>query len=1158
MKLNKYSWLAALPMIFTACQEDTLVKEQQQDKIYTLSATMDGGAAMSRAQIQLGNNDASAEIFMWNKDDSFDMYQNVDDAWNRSIFTISSDFSESGENTSSATFTAYNPATIGDYVAIYPSGLTLDDGIIQCSIENESTLDFTSDTEAEVWKDYFNRNMYMMTEKDSLIGADDNVLTFKHLTSLIRITYTNQTSVTQKVCGVALGGNQHFRLWNKYSMANASLVENGGITNDYVTYMQGLSVEPGHSTDLYIFSFPCDFNDGEMHINIIDENGSYKCAKMPTKILMDNLGSKGFEASMRYWFQITETESDGLIWSKDFGKVIIPNVELSNALYDYLDEGTVSINYNGYAVMEKSDALNVHELSFDKLDDYGKNVYTITSLNGIENFINLTKLTCMNTGLDGEVDLRSNSNLTYLDVSFNGGLTSLNIDGLVNLTALKYSETGITSLAIPAKAIPFIKILCYGRQPNVDNPVAVYVPNVNDFVSLEELACYGQEFTLTNAAIKAKLMDLQCYMCNLSELDLTEYPNLVGLTCYANNLEELIIPQDSKIGHLNCFGNKLKALDITPLEDTLYDLYCGYQNIGEGNKMLLTLTDSQMQKWENSENGWYVKGLNEYVDQREVSGDGTIVIGNASLTAVLKEKLGESKVQVNENGHAVIALDDADGITELKIDPKFNVTTLNKIESFTNLEVLICNDNNLTDVTLTNSKLHTVELSDNHLTKLNVSGLSNLTKLSCAGNGELKDNLNIEGTSLKEIRFQHTNATQLPVGLNPELLEILDCGDNNLTSFDLSEYNKLKYVYFARNELTSDELTMPENNKIEELDFSGNKGITTLDLTIYPSLKTLWLSSCKIQALNFSKCTDINFISCEKNKLSALDLTNNINVTYLTCGEQRDEANCIKNLALTLPEDLLNRWNNDWKRNSSNYYVGVNGNEPEFCKMVSNFYELQDALAKNVKLMQIFLTDNIELESPLTPASNAIIWLKDHTLSISDNYQAGGEKAVFNLMNGVNLNIAGGQLQGRDGSKLHDYYFNVAERFTEVILNDVTLNTGSAIPNAFYMYHSSIQLENATNITAPSRVIDFYSPVEIEGFAHSKISIDGTLNGNFYLDNLNCRFEVLSGVLNGNFEYSSSLNPGEIKDHFLLADEVVKDEKYTGWDVVGELIKASE
>ena len=41
MKLNKYIWLAAMPMLFAACQNDTLDEGlQQKDGIYTLSGKM--------------------------------------------------------------------------------------------------------------------------------------------------------------------------------------------------------------------------------------------------------------------------------------------------------------------------------------------------------------------------------------------------------------------------------------------------------------------------------------------------------------------------------------------------------------------------------------------------------------------------------------------------------------------------------------------------------------------------------------------------------------------------------------------------------------------------------------------------------------------------------------------------------------------------------------------------------------------------------------------------------------------------------------------------------------------------------------------------------------------------------------------------------------
>ena len=172
----------------------------------------------------------------------------------------------------------------------------------------------------------------------------------------------------------------------------------------------------------------------------------------------------------------------------------------------------------------------------------------------------------------------------------------------MNLTTLKYNETALTTLSIPEEAIPNITVLQFGRQPYIDNPVAVYVPNINEFTSLTELACYGQEFTLTNPAIKAQLIDLQCYMCNMSELNLTEYSSLIGLTCYANNLTELVIPENSQITSLYCYGNKLTTLDVTPLGDKLNYLWCGAQE----SELLLKLTESQKNRWNDPENGWYI------------------------------------------------------------------------------------------------------------------------------------------------------------------------------------------------------------------------------------------------------------------------------------------------------------------------------------------------------------------------------------------------------------------------------------------------------------------------------------------------------------------------------------------------------------------------
>ena len=126
-KFNKIIGMLACLMAFTACQEDMLVNDQQQ-KIYTLAGKMSGGKTMSRAQIQLNNPNSGEEIAYWNSGDSFTMYQPSNDYLAQSVFTISGDYSESGNgDKQTAVFSTENPVTANtNYVAIYPARLQPD------------------------------------------------------------------------------------------------------------------------------------------------------------------------------------------------------------------------------------------------------------------------------------------------------------------------------------------------------------------------------------------------------------------------------------------------------------------------------------------------------------------------------------------------------------------------------------------------------------------------------------------------------------------------------------------------------------------------------------------------------------------------------------------------------------------------------------------------------------------------------------------------------------------------------------------------------------------------------------------------------------------------------------------------------------------------
>lgn len=176
------------------------------------------------------------------------------------------------------------------------------------------------------------------------------------------------------------------------------------------------------------------------------------------------------------------------------------------------------------------------------------------------------------------------------------------------------------------------------------------------------------------------------------------------------------------------------------------------------------------------------------------------------------------------------------------------MTTLAGIGHFTQLKTLECTNNKLTSLNLSGlSNLVSLSCGNNQLTSLNLSGLTSLTKLVCYANK--LTSLNLDGTTG---------------------LEFLDCSDNKLTSLDVSKLTKLTTLKCYNNQLT------------------------TLDV---------------------SKLTNLTILECYGNQLSALDITPLTGLTKLICGYQK-RGNL--NLDLTLTSAQKTTWDNDWVKNE--YY----------------------------------------------------------------------------------------------------------------------------------------------------------------------------------------------------------------------------------------------
>lgn len=622
MKLNKYIGLALMPMLFAACQNDTLEEGIQQQKgIYTLSGKMMDGGVNSRAQIELGKTDAAKESFMWNEGDSFVLYQGTTEG---KVFTISSDYKETGDgDKKNATFTTETPAKgEADYVAVYPANVVLDGEHVRMSLQRD--LDFTSATTAEeqagVWKEYLKNNMFMVAS-GRLSGFEPNTVSFQHLCAMARITYTNMTDENQKIDYIRLGSGQYLSTEQSYNVVRNHR-SGGSATTWYQIATPGLKVEAGASTDLYIMFFPHDFNmEGEFEL-VFNISGREQFGKIAVAdIAAANADDTGFEAGKRYWFKLTGYDY-GMIFSKDYTteSVTIENPELSLALLNRLGEGRVTLNEDSLAVMSLMDVRGITYL------DFGWGDYQISSLKGIELFENLTDLNCCYAGLK-ECDLSKNTQLRYvrlagnalttldmsksthlemLEVSNNRELTSLNIDNCENLYTLQLSETGLTSINIPNKE----------RIQNFGYGLTALSFDLNEFPNLYNLSVYGLGLTSLDfipSKIKAQLFQLQCYDNQIEEIDLNEFPKMEYLSVYVNRIKYLDVTPAPLLRELNCHSCYLQNLDITTLTE-LNSLYCGNQR--NDMRLILQANDDQKERWRNEWSNWDLNG-NAYLEGEE-------------------------------------------------------------------------------------------------------------------------------------------------------------------------------------------------------------------------------------------------------------------------------------------------------------------------------------------------------------------------------------------------------------------------------------------------------------------------------------------------------------------------------------------------------------
>lgn len=243
----------------------------------------------------------------------------------------------------------------------------------------------------------------------------------------------------------------------------------------------------------------------------------------------------------------------------------------------------------------------------------------------------------------------------------------------------------------------------------------------------------------------------------------------------------------------------------------------------------------------------------------------------------LKTRLLNLGLDTNSDGEIQVT-EAIVNITE--IDVSFNaISDLTGIDAFTNLQVLRCNNNNLTNLNINNlSTLSQLYCSNNQISTLNVSNLINLRILSCGSN--LLSYLDVTPlTQLEELNCSFNQLTTINV--NPLVnLKRLICSNNSINTLSLNNLPNLERLEYQYNQCTS--LTFSNVPSMKYLDCSLNFSILSLDLSALPLLEYLDCRYNALTAINVASLSNLNYLDCGVNQLTSVNLSglNNLATFY--------------------------------------------------------------------------------------------------------------------------------------------------------------------------------------------------------------------------------------------------------------------------------------
>lgn len=360
---------------------------------------------------------------------------------------------------------------------------------------------------------------------------------------------------------------------------------------------------------------------------------------------------------------------------------------------------------------------------------------------------------------------------------------------------------------------------------------------IEDFADLQVLYCPSNQLTNLNLSKNLKLFNIDASSNRLTNLDIKNNIALTDLKVDSNQLTGLDTSKNLALVNFSSASNQITQLDFS-LNSSLKSLNCSNNkltdlNLKNNNNTILKTIDLRT----NPSLSCILVDNKAYSDANwgaKKDASANFNHSTCDLYTLIPDVKFETKLIAlgidsgSIDGKVLTA--SINTITTLDVSSS-SISDLKGIENFTSLKKLICFENSISILDLSqNYDLTYLDCDKNDLIFLNLSKNTLLTDLICSNN----------------------NLTSIDVSQNVNLINF-DCASNQFLNINVSKNTKLLSFNFNGNQLKS-------------LDISKNTVLTTLDC-----------GGNQFAVLDFSKNTTLINLNCNRNKLEYLNLKNGKN-----------------------------------------------------------------------------------------------------------------------------------------------------------------------------------------------------------------------------------------------------------------------------------------